>query len=101
MGTGPGGGWARERVSCGVSVDVCDRLLQPDEQTEARRDARTEEGCTQHQVGDGEQRAPPALPGKAVELAVLKELDEAQVTSWMMQAAATPFFTAAQRRKRT
>jgi hypothetical protein len=47
---------------------------------------------------------PPVTPiamGKAtrgVELAAIDDLDEAQMTSWMRQAAEKPFATAAQRR---
>jgi hypothetical protein len=48
---------------------------------------------------------PPVTPvgmGKAtrgVELAALRDLDEDQVTAWMVQAAAIPFVGAAQRKK--
>ena len=50
------------------------------------------------------QPVPPVTPkamGKAtrgVELASIDELDEARMTSWMLQAATMPFVTAQQRR---
>jgi hypothetical protein len=49
---------------------------------------------------------PPVAPiamGKAtrgVELVSIDDLDEAQLTAWMQQAATMPFATAAERRKR-
>lgn len=52
---------------------------------------------------DPEPPVKPIAMGKAtrgVELASLDEIDEAQLTSWIEQAATMPFETAAQRRAR-
>jgi hypothetical protein len=37
---------------------------------------------------------------RGIEVASLDDLDEAQLTSWIQQAATMPFVTAAERRKR-